>query len=112
MEIVKHIISSRIPHDHHNLVIVLCSGNVAVVRSYVSGATTLKERTPAMANMSACQAVGFIIGPGGIIKLSILSMEKCINHKHINIPVMSERSLNLQSIVQYCEALNVPCSRN
>ncbi|KAL4229915.1 Major facilitator superfamily domain-containing protein 8 [Mactra antiquata] len=39
------------------------AGNVAVVRSYVSGATTLKERTPAMANMSAFQAVGFIIGP-------------------------------------------------
>ena len=40
------------------------AGNVAVVRSYVSGATTLGERTPAMANMSAFQAIGFIIGPG------------------------------------------------
>ncbi|KAK3100140.1 hypothetical protein FSP39_015244 [Pinctada imbricata] len=40
------------------------AGNVAVVRSYVSGATTIKERTSAMANMSACQAIGFIIGPG------------------------------------------------
>ena len=40
-----------------------CIGNVAVVRSYVSGATTMKERTPAMANMSSFQAVGFIIGP-------------------------------------------------
>ncbi|XP_052795979.1 major facilitator superfamily domain-containing protein 8-like [Mya arenaria] len=39
------------------------AGNVAVVRSYVSGATTLAERTSAMANMSACQAIGFIIGP-------------------------------------------------
>jgi len=40
------------------------TGNVAVVRSYVAGATSLKERTGAMANMSACQALGFILGPG------------------------------------------------
>uniref|UniRef100_A0A4W3JL43 Major facilitator superfamily domain containing 8 n=1 Tax=Callorhinchus milii TaxID=7868 RepID=A0A4W3JL43_CALMI len=39
------------------------AGNVAVVRSYVSGATSLQERTSAMANMSACQALGFILGP-------------------------------------------------
>ncbi|XP_013379184.1 major facilitator superfamily domain-containing protein 8-like [Lingula anatina] len=40
------------------------AGNVAVVRSYTSGATTIKERTGAMASMSACQATGFILGPG------------------------------------------------
>ncbi|XP_078132538.1 major facilitator superfamily domain-containing protein 8 isoform X1 [Sander vitreus] len=39
------------------------AGNVAVVRSYVAGATSLKERTSTMANMSACQALGFILGP-------------------------------------------------
>lgn len=39
------------------------AGNVAVVRSYVAGATSLHERTGAMANMSACQALGFILGP-------------------------------------------------
>ncbi|XP_056298982.1 major facilitator superfamily domain-containing protein 8 [Pseudoliparis swirei] len=39
------------------------AGNVAVVRSFVAGATSLKERTSAMANMSACQALGFILGP-------------------------------------------------
>uniref|UniRef100_A0A8C9T445 Major facilitator superfamily domain containing 8 n=1 Tax=Scleropages formosus TaxID=113540 RepID=A0A8C9T445_SCLFO len=39
------------------------AGNVAVVRSYVAGATSLKERTSAMANMSAFQALGFILGP-------------------------------------------------
>lgn len=39
------------------------AGNVAVVRAYVAGATSLKERTNAMANMSACQALGFILGP-------------------------------------------------
>lgn len=42
------------------------AGNVAVVRSYVAEATSLKERTSAMANMSACQALGFILGPGSI----------------------------------------------
>ncbi|XP_067849650.1 major facilitator superfamily domain-containing protein 8 isoform X2 [Heptranchias perlo] len=39
------------------------AGNVAVVRSYVAGATSLKERTSAMANLSAGQALGFILGP-------------------------------------------------
>ncbi|KAK7909872.1 hypothetical protein WMY93_014556 [Mugilogobius chulae] len=39
------------------------AGNVAVARSYVAGATSLKERTGAMANMSAGQALGFILGP-------------------------------------------------
>ncbi|XP_041133401.1 major facilitator superfamily domain-containing protein 8 isoform X2 [Polyodon spathula] len=39
------------------------AGNVAVVRSYVAGATTLNERNSAMANMSASQALGFILGP-------------------------------------------------
>ncbi|CAO2613282.1 Major facilitator superfamily domain-containing protein 8 [Lemmus lemmus] len=39
-------------------------GNVAVVRSYIAGATSLQERTSAMANTSTCQALGFILGPG------------------------------------------------
>ncbi|XP_053108211.1 major facilitator superfamily domain-containing protein 8 [Hemicordylus capensis] len=39
------------------------AGNVAVVRSYIAGATSLSERTSAMANTSACQALGFILGP-------------------------------------------------
>ncbi|XP_074651229.1 major facilitator superfamily domain-containing protein 8-like [Tubulanus polymorphus] len=39
------------------------AGNVAVVRSYVSGATTIKERTSALAHVSAAQAIGFILGP-------------------------------------------------
>uniref|UniRef100_A0A8D0GX55 Major facilitator superfamily domain containing 8 n=1 Tax=Sphenodon punctatus TaxID=8508 RepID=A0A8D0GX55_SPHPU len=39
------------------------AGNVAVVRSYIAGATSLAERTSAMANTSACQAIGFILGP-------------------------------------------------
>ncbi|XP_075399937.1 major facilitator superfamily domain-containing protein 8 isoform X2 [Tenrec ecaudatus] len=39
------------------------AGNVAVVRSYIAGATSLQERTSAMANTSACQALGFILGP-------------------------------------------------
>lgn len=51
------------PHTHTHAGAVM-TGNVAVVRSYVAGATSLKERTNAMANMSACQALGFILGPG------------------------------------------------
>ncbi|XP_036618654.1 major facilitator superfamily domain-containing protein 8 isoform X3 [Trichosurus vulpecula] len=39
------------------------AGNVAVVRSYIAGATSLQERTGAMANTSAAQALGFILGP-------------------------------------------------
>ncbi|XP_036914443.1 major facilitator superfamily domain-containing protein 8 isoform X2 [Sturnira hondurensis] len=39
------------------------AGNVAVIRSYVAGATSLQERTGSMANTSACQALGFILGP-------------------------------------------------
>ena len=35
-----------------------------MARAYVSGATTEKERTGAMAGLSACQAIGFILGPG------------------------------------------------
>ncbi|XP_033615802.1 major facilitator superfamily domain-containing protein 8 isoform X4 [Fukomys damarensis] len=39
------------------------AGNVAVVRSYIAGATSLQERTSSMANTSTCQALGFILGP-------------------------------------------------
>uniref|UniRef100_A0A2I2YG34 Major facilitator superfamily (MFS) profile domain-containing protein n=1 Tax=Gorilla gorilla gorilla TaxID=9595 RepID=A0A2I2YG34_GORGO len=42
------------------------AGNVAVVRSYTAGATSLQERTSSMANISMCQALGFILGPGCI----------------------------------------------
>ncbi|XP_074555528.1 major facilitator superfamily domain-containing protein 8 [Halichoeres trimaculatus] len=59
-----------LPKDYNKYHILLSrafvgfgAGNVAVARSYVSGATSLKERTGAMANMSACQALGFILGP-------------------------------------------------
>ena len=37
--------------------------NTAVMRSYAASATTLAERTGVMANLSACQGVGFILGP-------------------------------------------------
>ncbi|XP_072351765.1 major facilitator superfamily domain-containing protein 8 isoform X1 [Scyliorhinus torazame] len=39
------------------------AGNVAIVRSYVAGATSLQERNATMANISASQALGFILGP-------------------------------------------------
>uniref|UniRef100_A0A2K6K818 Major facilitator superfamily domain containing 8 n=1 Tax=Rhinopithecus bieti TaxID=61621 RepID=A0A2K6K818_RHIBE len=43
------------------------AGNVAVVRSYTAGATSLQERTSSMANISMCQALGFILGPENIV---------------------------------------------
>jgi len=39
------------------------AGNVAVARAYVSHATTTRERTAFMANVSAAQTVGFVLGP-------------------------------------------------
>ncbi len=40
------------------------SAVAAIVRSYVSEATSEKERTGAMAGVSSSQALGFILGPG------------------------------------------------
>ncbi|XP_062305886.1 major facilitator superfamily domain-containing protein 8 [Osmerus eperlanus] len=60
------------------------AGNVAVVRSYVAGATSLKERTGAMANMSACQALGFILGPALQAGLSFIG-EQGVNVKIIDL---------------------------
>ncbi|XP_062349964.1 major facilitator superfamily domain-containing protein 8 isoform X6 [Cinclus cinclus] len=61
----------HVPHSHNKYYMLTAralvgfgAGNVAVVRSYIAGATSLTERTSAMANTSACQAVGFILGPG------------------------------------------------
>uniref|UniRef100_A0A8D0FT94 Major facilitator superfamily domain containing 8 n=1 Tax=Strix occidentalis caurina TaxID=311401 RepID=A0A8D0FT94_STROC len=65
----------HVPHSHNKYYMLTAralvgfgAGNVAVVRSYIAGATSLTERTSAMANTSACQAVGFILGPesGGL----------------------------------------------
>eukprot|EP00731_Ephydatia_muelleri_P031426 Em0022g940a len=39
------------------------AGNAATTRAYVSYATTVSERTSAMASISAAQGLGFIIGP-------------------------------------------------
>ncbi|PAA94182.1 hypothetical protein BOX15_Mlig003459g1 [Macrostomum lignano] len=44
-------------------VIGLGAGNGAVIRSFVSGATTVAERTEVMAKVSICQSLGFIVGP-------------------------------------------------
>ncbi|XP_054680726.1 major facilitator superfamily domain-containing protein 8 isoform X4 [Grus americana] len=60
----------HVPHSHNKYYMLTAralvgfgAGNVAVVRSYIAGATSLTERTSAMANTSACQAIGFILGP-------------------------------------------------
>ncbi|XP_029446415.1 major facilitator superfamily domain-containing protein 8 isoform X2 [Rhinatrema bivittatum] len=60
----------HVPASHNKYYMLLArtfvgfgAGNVAVVRSYVAGATSLLERTSVMANISAFQALGFILGP-------------------------------------------------
>ncbi|XP_066999586.2 major facilitator superfamily domain-containing protein 8 [Anabrus simplex] len=40
------------------------SANIAVCRSYLSAATTLKERTGAVSMVSLAQVLGFVVGPG------------------------------------------------
>lgn len=45
----------------------LFSANVAICRSYLSSATTLRERTGAVSMISLAQVLGFIIGPGVLI---------------------------------------------
>nr|KAF6481085.1 major facilitator superfamily domain containing 8 [Molossus molossus] len=63
------------------------AGNVAVVRSYIAGATTLQERTSSMADTSACQALGFILGPENIVwmtqddSVKVLILKKQIQMK-------------------------------
>lgn len=39
------------------------SANIAVCRSYLSAATTLKERTESVSMMSLAQVLGFVFGP-------------------------------------------------
>lgn len=39
------------------------SANIAVCRSYISAATTIKERTKSVSMMSFAQVLGFVIGP-------------------------------------------------
>ncbi|XP_011360429.1 major facilitator superfamily domain-containing protein 8 isoform X2 [Pteropus vampyrus] len=60
----------HIPASHNKYYMLIArglagfgAGNIAVVRSYIAGATSLQERTSSMANTSACQALGFILGP-------------------------------------------------
>ncbi|XP_008501485.1 major facilitator superfamily domain-containing protein 8 isoform X1 [Calypte anna] len=60
----------HVPHSYNKYYMLTAralvgfgAGNVAAVRSYIAGATSLTERTSAMANTSACQAIGFILGP-------------------------------------------------
>ncbi|KAJ6668783.1 hypothetical protein lerEdw1_012267 [Lerista edwardsae] len=62
------------------------AGNVAVVRSFMAGATSLAERTSVMANTSASQAVGFILGPVFQTLFTLIG-EKGITWKIINLQV-------------------------
>lgn len=45
------------------LIVGISSANVVLTRSYVAGATTLKERTVAISIIAASQALGFVVGP-------------------------------------------------
>ncbi|KAL8207027.1 UNVERIFIED_CONTAM: Major facilitator superfamily domain-containing protein 8 [Gekko kuhli] len=83
----------HLPASHNKYYMVVAralvgfgAGNVAVVRSYVAGATSLTERTGAMANTSACQAVGFILGPV-LQTLFTLIGEKGVTWKIIKLQV-------------------------
>ncbi|XP_028285062.1 major facilitator superfamily domain-containing protein 8 [Parambassis ranga] len=70
------------------------AGNVAVVRSYVAGATSLKERTGAMANMSACQALGFILGPALQACLSFIGEQGVtLNFIHLQLNMYTSPAL-------------------
>lgn len=40
------------------------AGNVGVCRAYAAHATSGQERTAFMANLSAAQTIGFVLGPG------------------------------------------------
>ncbi|XP_074130924.1 major facilitator superfamily domain-containing protein 8 isoform X1 [Sminthopsis crassicaudata] len=62
------------------------AGNVAVIRSYIAGATSLQERTSAMANTSASQAFGFILGPVFQTCFAVIG-EKGVTWKAIDLQV-------------------------
>lgn len=44
-------------------IVGVSSANVTLTRSYVAGATTMKERTTGIAIIAASQAFGFVVGP-------------------------------------------------
>ena len=76
-----------------------------MVRSYVSESTLERERTGAMAGVSASQALGFIIGPGDWVEVYFKYMCKshlfCPDYRHIcsarnNVPSLD----NFRSIVR------------
>ncbi len=45
------------------LFLIFPLANSTIMRSYSSAATTISERTAVMANLSAYQGIGFILGP-------------------------------------------------
>ncbi|CAO1437512.1 unnamed protein product [Diamesa tonsa] len=63
------------------------SANIAVCRSYVSAATTLKERTHAVSMVSLAQVLGFVFGPALQAAVTPLGSEgfKLFNIFHINM---------------------------
>ncbi|XP_042882466.1 major facilitator superfamily domain-containing protein 8-like, partial [Penaeus japonicus] len=58
-------------------IVGVSSANIAIIRSYISSSTTLKERTTAVALTSAAQGLGFILGPAIQAALAVaFSFEK------------------------------------
>ncbi|XP_063859477.1 major facilitator superfamily domain-containing protein 8-like isoform X2 [Scylla paramamosain] len=57
------------------LIVGFSSGNIVIIRSYISASTTLKERTTAVSLTSAAQAVGFIVGPAIQTALAVAMSE-------------------------------------
>jgi len=49
-------------------VVYFISASIAVCRSYLSAATKLKERTGAVSMVSLAQVLGFVVGPGEVMK--------------------------------------------
>uniref|UniRef100_A0A2K6UUM4 Major facilitator superfamily domain containing 8 n=1 Tax=Saimiri boliviensis boliviensis TaxID=39432 RepID=A0A2K6UUM4_SAIBB len=68
----------HIPASHNKYYMLIArglvgfgAGNAAVIRSYTAGATSLQERTNSMANISTCQALGFILGPASTDEVQV-----------------------------------------
>ncbi|XP_035827434.1 major facilitator superfamily domain-containing protein 8-like [Aplysia californica] len=87
--------------------IKLMSSYGALIRSYVSGATTIKERTAAMANLNISCTTGFILGPALQAVLVLLKYPGPIESAafHLNMytcPTLIAALSSLVSIVLLC----------
>nr|XP_060166329.1 major facilitator superfamily domain-containing protein 8-like [Globicephala melas] len=75
------------------------AGNVAVIRSYIAGATSLQERTSSMANTSACQALGFILGPNIVWMTQDDSVKILILKKQVQMKFRSPKEILIKLLL-------------